>query len=208
MTPVSLLFLLNTVEFGLQRSSVSTTGGAVTDRSENPTPPSSLPYLLPTLHLSVLSMSYLSTILAFGCVHRPPSYFSSFLSRFPAISRNVSHPVAVIAFYRPSSPIYLHCIRIGFRSRRCCRGDRCSRGVCLRWRRTLIRACRRYESWSECGPHRRSIQLLSVSPCLIQCCCSVVPQLQVPRRRSISRCSVLYYLHSQRCVKSSFELCN
>src|SRR6266576_3220796 len=59
MTPVSLLFLLNTVEFGLQRSSVSTFGGTVTDRSENPTPPSSLPYLLPTFHLSVLSMSSL-----------------------------------------------------------------------------------------------------------------------------------------------------
>src|SRR6266550_7075620 len=59
MTPVSLFFLLNTKGFGSYRSSVSTMGGTVTDRSENPTPPSLLLYLPPTLHLFVLSMSSL-----------------------------------------------------------------------------------------------------------------------------------------------------
>src|SRR6266550_6252141 len=44
---------------GSYRSSVSTTGGAVTDRSENPAPPSSPPYLLPSLHLFVPSTSSL-----------------------------------------------------------------------------------------------------------------------------------------------------
>src|SRR6266550_4345462 len=111
MTPVPLLFLLNTVGFGSQRSSVSTTGGVVTDRSENPTPPSSLPCLLLTLHLFIPSTSSLLSPLFLRLLLllvSPPSmllsYALSFRSfRIWARSLSILSPLSFL-FSAPCSP--------------------------------------------------------------------------------------------------------
>src|SRR6266550_6782953 len=65
---------------GSYRSSVSTTGGAVTDHSENPAPPSSPPYLLLSLHLFVPSTSSL----LFPLSLLPPSVLALLPSTLPS----------------------------------------------------------------------------------------------------------------------------